>query len=75
MLEIAGLHAWKIRPPNTLRIGCAKLLAEYCVSGLRSGKPQSHGSERRVARTAKRWIAIIAIATEIEMNSSTSRPL
>ena len=54
-------RARKTRLPNTRRIGCAKLPAVYCVAGSALGKPQSHGSERRTACDASRWMASAAI--------------
>jgi hypothetical protein len=42
--------------PNTRRMGCVKLPAVYCVAGLASGNPQSHGADRRVAADAQRWM-------------------
>ena len=61
--------------PNTRRIGCAKLSAEYCVAGLASGAPQSHGGARRNASEAKRWMKLAASDAEIAMNRNTKSPL
>ena len=61
--------------PNTRRIGWAKLSAEYCVAGLASGTPQSHGGARRKASEAKRWMTLAARDAEMTMNRNTSSPL
>ena len=47
--------------PNTLRIGCEKLPAVYCVTGVASGKPQSHGADRRSLRDANRSVKLGAL--------------
>src|SRR5271165_2133978 len=65
----------KATEPNTRRIGCAKLSAEYCVAGLASGKPQSHAGARRRALEARRWITLAASEAETAMNRNTSSPL
>ena len=40
--------------PKTRRMGSAKLVAVYCVSGRGSGKPQSQAGARRTAWVARR---------------------
>src|ERR1044072_5334238 len=63
------------RARKTRRIGCAKLLPEYWVSGLGSGKPQSQGGARRIGGEAKRWMVHTASIADVAMNRNTSRPL
>src|SRR5258708_35395217 len=68
-------RAWNTSVPNTRRIGCAKLPAEYCAAGVGSEKPQPQAGARRSAREAKRWMTDAAIVAENAMNSITSNPL
>src|SRR5215510_1817507 len=65
----------EVRARKTRRIGCAKLLPEYWVIGLGSGKPQSQAGPRRIACEAKRWMVHTASIADMAINRNTSRPL
>ncbi len=61
--------------PKTRRIGCSKLAAEYWLSGVGSGKPQSQAGARRTPCALRRWIATTVIRIETVMKANTSSPL
>src|SRR5574337_1235104 len=60
---------------NTRRIGCARLVAEYCATAPRPGYPQSQNGALRTVRDAKRWTATAARLAEAATKPNSSRPL
>src|SRR5208283_5683208 len=74
-----GMSTTSLEPnstvPNTRRIGCSKLAAEYWLAAVGSGKPQSQGGARRTLRVLRRWIATTVVMIDEVMKTNTSSPL
>src|SRR5690348_3645265 len=67
--------AAKVTVANTRRIGCARLVAEYCATTPSPAYPQSQNGALRLAREAKRWTAIAARLADAATKPKSSRPL